>query len=965
MVAKVFKKIFGTKNDRELRRLRKIVSAVNTVASDVEALSDVELIEQTEKFRERFEAGTSLDDLLPEAFATVRESASRNLGMRHFDVQLIGGLVLHEGKIAEMRTGEGKTLAATLSAYLNALSGDSVHIVTVNDYLARRDAEWMAPVYNGLGMDIGIIQSYAGPGEPNSFVIRAAKNDADQENTDSARVEPTTRQEAYAADITYGTNNEFGFDYLRDNMVLQLQDKAQRGLGFAIVDEVDSILIDESRTPLIISGTAQDSSALYKRINAVVQLLTVGQIPEPALEQDFESEQDEVDPVGEGDDEVYGDFVIDEKSRQVELTEQGHEKIEGILENEGLLGEDESLYQPAHLGLLHHVNNALRAHHLFHNDVEYIVQQGEVVLIDEHTGRTMAGRRLSEGLHQAIEAKEGVQIQSESQTLASTTFQNYFRIYNKLSGMTGTADTEAFEFQQIYDLPVVVIPTNQNVAREDYDDLIFLTQGEKFDAVIEDIRSCVEKDAPVLVGTATIESSELMSGLLKKANIEHQVLNAKFHEKEAKIIAEAGQPGVVTIATNMAGRGTDIVLGGNWEAKVNALENATQQQIDTIKEDWQVSHQKVIDAGGLHILSTERHESRRIDNQLRGRAGRQGDPGVSRFYLSMEDTLMRLFASDRVKNMMRAIGMEQGEAIEHRMVTNAIEKAQRKVEGRNFDLRKQLLEYDDVANDQRNVVYEQRNELLSADDISEMIEGIRHDVIGTVIDHSIPPQSLHEQWHIDQLEEDLRNEFNLSLPIQQWLEDDDRLNEEGLRGRVLGEADSLYQQRAAEIGADMKTLEKQVMLQVLDNFWKEHLASIDHLRQGIGLRAYAQKNPKQEYKRESFELFQDMLENIKLETVRFLCRIEVRKADDVEALERQRLEEQRQQQVEFLHAQSSAMAMAMGSDLAPTAGGPGSGIAAGGGADKTYIRSAEKVGRNQPCPCDSGKKYKHCHGKIG
>ena len=965
MVAKVFKKIFGTKNDRELRRLRKIVSAVNTVASDVEALSDVELIEQTEKFRERFEAGTSLDDLLPEAFATVRESASRNLGMRHFDVQLIGGLVLHEGKIAEMRTGEGKTLAATLSAYLNALSGDSVHIVTVNDYLARRDAEWMAPVYNGLGMDIGIIQSYAGPGEPNSFVIRAAKNDADQENTDSARVEPTTRQEAYAADITYGTNNEFGFDYLRDNMVLQLQDKAQRGLGFAIVDEVDSILIDESRTPLIISGTAQDSSALYKRINAVVQLLTVGQIPEPALEQDFESEQDEVDPVGEGDDEVYGDFVIDEKSRQVELTEQGHEKIEGILENEGLLGEDESLYQPAHLGLLHHVNNALRAHHLFHNDVEYIVQQGEVVLIDEHTGRTMAGRRLSEGLHQAIEAKEGVQIQSESQTLASTTFQNYFRIYNKLSGMTGTADTEAFEFQQIYGLSVVVIPTNQNVAREDYNDLIFLTQGEKFDAVIEDIRSCVEKDAPVLVGTATIESSELMSALLKKANIEHQVLNAKFHEKEAKIIAEAGQPGVVTIATNMAGRGTDIVLGGNWEAKVNALENATQKQIDAIKEEWQVSHQKVIDAGGLHILSTERHESRRIDNQLRGRAGRQGDPGVSRFYLSMEDTLMRLFASDRVKNMMRAIGMEQGEAIEHRMVTNAIEKAQRKVEGRNFDLRKQLLEYDDVANDQRNVVYEQRNELLSADDISEMIEGIRHDVIGTVIDHSIPPQSLHEQWHIDQLEEDLRNEFNLSLPIQQWLEDDDRLNEEDLRGRVLGEADSLYQQRATEIGADMKTLEKQVMLQVLDNFWKEHLASIDHLRQGIGLRAYAQKNPKQEYKRESFELFQDMLENIKLETVRFLCRIEVRKADDVEALERQRLEEQRQQQVEFLHAQSSAMAMAMGSDLAPTAGGPGSGIAAGGGADKTYIRSAEKVGRNQPCPCDSGKKYKHCHGKIG
>jgi preprotein translocase subunit SecA len=962
MVAKVFKKVFGTKNDRELRRLRKIVSAVNAVAPGVEALSDLELSHQTEIFRKRFEDGASLDDLLPEAFATVRESASRNLGMRHFDVQLIGGLVLHEGKIAEMRTGEGKTLVATLSAYLNALSGDGVHIVTVNDYLARRDAEWMAPVYTALGMDVGIIQSYAGPGVANSFLVRAVKRENDGVQSDPAHVEPASRQEAYAADITYGTNNEFGFDYLRDNMALQLEDKAQRSLGFAIVDEVDSILIDESRTPLIISGTAQDSSALYKRINTVVQLLSAGEVAEPFSEQDIQSEQGEIDSVAEGDSEVYGDFVIDEKTRQVELTEQGHEKIESILENEGLLGEGESLYQPAHLGLLHHVHNALRAHHLFHNDVEYIVQQGEVVLIDEHTGRTMAGRRLSEGLHQAIEAKEGVQIQSESQTLASTTFQNYFRIYNKLSGMTGTADTEAFEFQQIYGLPVVVIPTNQSVAREDYNDLIFLTQEEKFAAVIEDIRSCIDKGAPVLVGTASIESSELMSALLKKEKIEHQVLNAKFHEKEAKIIAEAGRPGVVTIATNMAGRGTDIVLGGNWEAQVNALDNPAQKQIDAIKEDWQISHQQVIDAGGLHILSTERHESRRIDNQLRGRAGRQGDPGVSRFYLSMEDTLMRLFASDRVKNMMRAIGMEKGEAIEHRMVTNAIEKAQRKVEGRNFDLRKQLLEYDDVANDQRKVVYEQRNELLSADDISEMIEGIRHDVISTVIDHSIPPQSLHEQWRVEDLEADLNTEFNFSLPIQQWLDSDDRLNEEGLRGRVLSEADKVYEQRAAEIGADMKTLEKQVMLQVLDNFWKEHLASIDHLRQGIGLRAYAQKNPKQEYKRESFELFQDMLDNIKLETVRFLSRIEVRKADDVEELERQRLAEQQLQQVEFQHAQTSALAV--GSDVTPETGTPGSGIDSGQGPDKTYIRSTEKIGRNQPCPCDSGKKYKHCHGKI-
>jgi preprotein translocase subunit SecA len=946
MVAKVFKKVFGTKNDRELRRLRKIVSAVNNVAAATEALSDSELRQQTDIFRARFESGSSLDELLPEAFAAVRESASRSLGIRHFDVQLIGGLVLHEGKIAEMRTGEGKTLVATLAAYLNALSGSGVHIVTVNDYLARRDAEWMAPVYNALGMSVGIIQSYAGPGQPNSFVIKPVQLESgDQE---AASTEVASRQEAYAADITYGTNNEFGFDYLRDNMVLQLQDKAQRELGFAIVDEVDSILIDESRTPLIISGTAQDSSALYKRINAVVQLLTVGEV----------IEQDEAKNVSVLYDspEVDGDFVIDEKTRQVELTEQGHEKIEKILESEGLLGEGESLYQPAHLGLLHHIHNALRAHHLFHKDVEYIVQEAEVVLIDEHTGRTMAGRRLSEGLHQAIEAKEGVQIQSESQTLASTTFQNYFRIYDKLSGMTGTADTEAFEFQQIYGLQVVVIPTNQNVAREDYNDLIFLTQEEKFEAVIEDIRSCIEKNAPVLVGTASIESSELMSELLTKAKIEHQVLNAKFHEKEAKIIAEAGRPGAVTIATNMAGRGTDIVLGGNWEAQVSALGQASQAQIDAIKAEWEENHRLVIEAGGLHILSTERHESRRIDNQLRGRAGRQGDPGVSRFYLSMEDNLMRLFASDRVKNMMRAIGMEKGEAIEHRMVTNAIEKAQRKVEGRNFDIRKQLLEYDDVANDQRKVVYEQRNELLGADDISDMITEVRHDVINTVINHSIPPQSLHEQWAVDDLETDLNTEFNFILPIQQWLDEDERLNEEGLRARILDEADKVYQQRAAEIGPEIKNLEKQVMLQVQDNFWKEHLSSIDHLRQGIGLRAYAQKNPKQEYKRESFELFQEMLENIKLETVRFLSRVEIRKPEDVEELERQRAEQQRLQQVAFEHAQSSVLAAA--------GGGAGATSGTAVADSKTYTRTGDKVGRNEPCPCDSGKKYKHCHGKL-
>ncbi|HAD09993.1 MAG TPA: preprotein translocase subunit SecA, partial [Porticoccaceae bacterium] len=832
MVAKVLKKVFGSKNDRELRRLRKVVTAVNGHAQALEALSDNELREQTAVFRRRLEAGASLDSLIPEAFATVREAASRTLGMRHFDVQLIGGLVLHEGKIAEMRTGEGKTLVATLAAYLNALPGTSVHIVTVNDYLARRDAEWMAPIYNALGMSVGIIQSFAGQGVANSFVVPAMQRET----------QATSRQEAYGADITYGTNNEFGFDYLRDNMVLRLEDKTQRDLSFAIVDEVDSILIDESRTPLIISGQAQDSSALYKRMNALVQLLEAGEL----LESD---EKVTVSALYDSP-EVSGDFLIDEKSRQVELTEQGHEKIESVLVKEGLLAEDESLYQPAHLGLLHHVHNALRAHHLFHKNVEYIVQQGEVVLIDEHTGRTMAGRRLSDGLHQAIEAKEGVQIQSESQTMASTTFQNYFRIYQKLAGMTGTADTEAFEFHQIYGLPVVVIPTNKPIQREDYNDLIFLTKEEKFEAVIEDIRSCMDQGAPVLVGTASVESSELMSDLLTKAKIEHQVLNAKFHEKEAKIIAEAGRPGVVTIATNMAGRGTDIVLGGNWEAQVSALGQPSEVEVARIKAAWKDSHQKVIEAGGLHILGTERHESRRIDNQLRGRAGRQGDPGVSRFYLSMEDDLMRLFASDRVKNMMRAIGMEKGEAIEHRMVTNAIEKAQRKVEGRNFDIRKQLLEYDDVANDQRKVVYEQRNELLSAEDISGIIEDMRHDVINSVIDHSIPPQSMHEQWQVEQLEADLFTEFNLKLPLQHWLDADERLNEEGLRERIIAAADAAYAQRADEIGPDMKVLEKQVMLQVLDNFWKEHITSMEHLRQGIGLRAYAQKNPKQEYKRE-------------------------------------------------------------------------------------------------------------------
>jgi len=919
MIGSVLRKIVGSKNDRELRRLRKTVAAINALEADLQVLSDAQLRAKTAQFRARLSAGETLDDLLVEAFAVVREAARRAIGLRHFDVQLVGGIVLHQGKIAEMRTGEGKTLVATLPIYLNALAGRGVHLVTVNDYLASRDARWMAAVYDALGMSVGVIQSFAGASVANSFLYVGDEA--------GGRLEPAARRDAYHADITYGTNNEFGFDYLRDNMALRLEDKSQRDLAYAIIDEVDSILIDEARTPLIISGAVSDSSALYKRINALVQLLRLETEDKP------------------------GDFTIDEKTRQAELTEQGHEKIEGILVSEGLLSKDDSLYQAVNLNLLHHIHNALRAHHLFHRDVEYIVQNGEVVLIDEHTGRTMAGRRLSEGLHQAIEAKEGTQIQSESQTMASTTFQNYFRQYGKLAGMTGTADTEAYEFHEIYGLQVMVIPTNQAVARQDLNDLIFLTQEEKFQAVVEDIRSCVDKGAPVLVGTASIETSELLSGFLNKEAVKHQVLNAKFHEKEAHIIAQAGRPGTVTIATNMAGRGTDIVLGGNWEAELAELKNPSEVDIARVKEQWKARHEQVIAAGGLHILGTERHESRRIDNQLRGRAGRQGDPGLSRFYLSMEDPLMRLFASDRVKNMMRAIGMEKGEAIEHRMVTNAIEKAQRKVEGRNFDIRKQLLEYDDVANDQRQVIYQQRNDLLSTDSIEEVIDAIRDDVANDVISASIPPQSLPEQWRIKELEDDLRAELNLDLPVQRWLDEDDRLHEEALRTRILQALKDAYRQRCEAVGDAMRSIEKQVMLQVLDTLWKEHLANIDHLRQGIGLRAYAQKNPRQEYKRESFQLFGELLDNLKRETIRFLCRVEVRRREDVDALERQRKEQQAQQKMEYRHAAATALALAGDSAVPPQAVQP-------------FVREEEKVGRNQPCPCGSGKKYKQCHGRL-
>ena len=900
---KFLAKLFGSKNDREIKRIRKVVDRINSFEEKFSVLPDEDLRLKTKEFQENYEKGLSLDQLLPEAFAVVREAAKRTLGLRHFDVQMIGGVVLHEGRISEMRTGEGKTLMATLPTYLNALSGRGVHIVTVNDYLANRDAEWMAPIYQFLGMSVGVISSGLSPEE---------------------------KIKAYQADVTFGTNNEFGFDYLRDNMVLRLEDKLQRGLNFAVIDEVDSILIDEARTPLIISGAAEDSSALYQKINKLISTLAL------------HSEENQ------------GDFIIDEKIRQIELTENGHCKIESLLESEGLLQEGDSLYNAINLSLLHHVQSALKAHHLFSKDVEYIVQDKQVVLIDEHTGRTMLGRRLSEGLHQAIEAKEGVVIQSESQTMASTTFQNYFRLYGKLSGMTGTADTEAYEFHQIYGLPVVVIPTNLPVARVDLNDLIYLTPDEKYDAVVADIRSCIEKNSPVLVGTATIESSEEMSSRLERVKIPHQVLNAKHHEKEAQIIAQAGQPGAVTIATNMAGRGTDIVLGGSWEAVVAELKNPTQTQIQIIKNEWKIRHDAVIAAGGLHILCTERHESRRIDNQLRGRAGRQGDPGVSRFYLSLEDPLMRLFASDGVKNMMRSLGMEKGESIEHRMVTSAIEKAQKKVEGRNYDMRKNLLEFDDVANDQRQVIYQQRDELLVEEDISEVIASVMSDVIDTSISYYILPQSLAEQWNIAGLENHFASEFKLQIEVQKWLNNDELLNEGEIRLRIQQKAKDAYEKKASAIGANIRIIERQVMLQVLDTLWKEHLSRMDYLRQGINLRAYAQKNPRQEYKRESFELFQQMLENIKVETIHFLSKAEVRDREDIEQTERNKIETQRRQKLEMNHDKVSAIGESK------TSGGATKKFSQG----KPFVRSAEKVGRNDTCPCGSGKKFKQCHGKL-
>ncbi|AVP82972.1 preprotein translocase subunit SecA [Aeromonas hydrophila] len=905
MISTLLTKIIGSRNDRTLKALRKIVKQINAMEPQFEALSDAQLQAKTAEYRQRLEQGETLEQLLPEAFATVREASLRVFGMRHFDVQLIGGMVLNSNRIAEMKTGEGKTLTATLPAYLNALSGRGVHVVTVNDYLAKRDAEANRPLFAFLGMTV----------------------DCNVPGMDASQ-----KRDAYAADITYGTNNEFGFDYLRDNMAFSPEQRVQRPLNYALVDEVDSVLIDEARTPLIISGPAEDSSELYIRVNKLIPLL---------VKQDKEDSEEYT-----GD----GHYTVDEKNRQALLTENGQIFVEELLKKEGLLAEDDSLFSATNISLLHHVNAGLRAHTLFERNVDYIVQKDEIVIVDEHTGRTMPGRRWSDGLHQAVEAKEGVKIQNENQTLASITFQNYFRLYDKLAGMTGTADTEAFEFQQIYGLDTVVIPTNKPMVRKDMGDLVYLTANEKYAAIIEDIRGCVERGQPVLVGTVSIENSELLSGILTKENIPHKVLNAKFHAMEAEIVAQAGQTGAVTIATNMAGRGTDIVLGGNWQAEIAQLENPTEAQIAELKAAWQVRHDAVLAAGGLHIIGTERHESRRIDNQLRGRSGRQGDPGSSRFYLSMEDTLMRIFASDRVTGMMKKLGMEEGEAIEHPWVTKAIENAQRKVEGRNFDIRKSLLEFDDVANDQRKVVYEQRNELLDTSDISETIHVIRDDVYGAIIDEYIPPQSLEEMWDVPGLEARLKSDFALDLPLQQWLAEDDKLYEEKLRERILDEATKLYAHKEELVGKEvLRNFEKAVMLQTLDGLWKEHLAAMDHLRQGIHLRGYAQKNPKQEYKRESFDLFTQMLETLKRDVVSILSRVQVQERD-VEAMEEQQRQQAEAAPRTYTHAAADNQ---LADDEAQAEAAP-----------VTFVRDEQKVGRNDPCPCGSGKKYKHCHGQL-
>ena len=918
MIARVVRSLFGTRNARELKRMGRLVARINALEPTMQAHSAEELAATTATLKERLAGGAALDELLPEAFAAVREASLRSQGERPYDVQLVGGIALHEGKIAEMRTGEGKTLAATLPAFLNALAG-AVHVVTVNDYLARRDAAWMGPIFNALGMTVGVVQS----------------------NQDGA-----SKRAAYQADVVYGTNNEFGFDYLRDNMAFTKEDRVQRSLDFAVVDEVDSILIDEARTPLIISGPADQSTDLYVKIDKLA--------PKLVRQDKIESGLPAVLAGNEPQPEETGDFFVDEKNRQVELTERGHELVENELKRLGVLDQNDSLYAAVNLGLLHHVHAALRAHFLFQRDVHYMVQDGEIVIVDEHTGRAMPGRRWADGLHQAVEAKERVAIRNETQTLASTTLQNYFRLYGKLSGMTGTADTEAMEFKQIYGLDVIIVPTHKPMIRDDRNDLVYMTEDEKYDAVVDEIQEATGAGQPVLVGTASIESSERLSGELQRRKVEHSVLNAKQHEREAEIVAQAGRAGVVTIATNMAGRGTDIVLGGNVEAEIAALgESPAPADVDAARRAWQERHDAVIAAGGLHIVGTERHESRRIDNQLRGRAGRQGDPGSSRFFLSMEDNLMRIFTPERVRNFMQSLGIEKGEAIEHGMVNRSIEKAQRRVEGQNFDARKNLLEFDDVANDQRHYVYRQRNELMDVDDISEAIEEMRAEVVEEVVSEYVPPQSIEDQWDVPGLEQALAAEFNCRAPVAQWLEEDADLTEEALRERVAAAVEADYAAKAAAwtaAGIDMRQVEKQLMLQVLDQKWKEHLAVMDHLRQGIHLRAYAQKQPKQEYKRESFALFQQLQDNISHDVIRWLSRIEVQRQAEIEEAERERrLKESgamRYNHVEEGQAQPRRRATAEAAKA------------------ETFVRSGRKVGRNEPCPCGSGKKYKHCCGRA-
>lgn len=905
MLASLIGGIFGTKNERELKRMRKIVEQINALEPTISALSDADLSAKTPEFKQRYNNGESLDKLLPEAFAVCREAAKRVMGMRHYDVQLIGGITLHEGKIAEMRTGEGKTLMGTLACYLNALSGEGVHVITVNDYLAQRDAELNRPLFEFLGLSIGTIYSMQGPSE---------------------------KAEAYLADITYGTNNEFGFDYLRDNMVFSLAEKKQRGLHYAIIDEVDSILIDEARTPLIISGQSEDSSHLYAAINSIP----------PKLHPQKEEK------VADG-----GHFWIDEKQRSVEMTEIGYETVEQELIQMGLLAEGESLYSATNLSLVHHVSAAIRAHFLFQRDVHYIIHDGEVVIVDEHTGRTMPGRRWSEGLHQAVEAKEGLEIQPENQTLATTTFQNYFRLYKKLSGMTGTADTEAAEMKEIYGLDVVIIPTHRPMVRNDQNDLIYLNRNGKYDAIIQEITNIREQGvAPILIGTATIEASEILSSKLMQAGIHHEVLNAKQHEREADIIAQAGSPNAVTIATNMAGRGTDIILGGNWKAKLAKLENPTAEDEAHLKAQWEQDHEDVLKSGGLHIIGSERHESRRIDNQLRGRAGRQGDPGVSRFYLSLEDDLMRIFAGDRVVGMMRAMGLQENEAIEHKMVSRSIENAQRKVEARNFDIRKNLLKYDDVNNEQRKIIYSQRDEVLAENTLKEYVEEMHHEVMKGVIANFIPPESIHDQWDVEGLENALRIDLGIELPIQEWLDQDRRLDEEGLVERISDEVIERYRQRRAQMGDESAAmLERHFVLNSLDRHWKDHLAAMDYLRQGIHLRGYAQKNPEQEYKKEAFNLFVNMLSIIKTDVVTDLSRVHIPTPEELAEMEAQQQQQAESMKLSFEHDDVDGLTGEVTLSQETTES-----------ADQQTFPVPES--RNAPCPCGSGLKYKQCHGKI-